>query len=137
MDLYPTHSCFDDAFEFINDAIMLSQEPLRTEHINSLILVHGICLLSNGAPYAHAWVERSGQCIFKGILEGEASYFAGEQKEFYDEHKVQETTKYTVIEAAKENKRTGHLGPWVQRYRELCKKKQHEQTKGQNSTAST
>jgi hypothetical protein len=118
-DIYPTQHCFDDAVDFI-EAIIKSKQAFDECF---LLIVHSICLMPDGTPYAHAWVEdpSTDTCIFKGIFKREEIYLQADRKEFYAEYKVQETTKYTVKQACIENMRTGIFGPWEEKYLVLTK----------------
>jgi len=109
--IYPTYECFNDALEFL------------LLHSGRLMLVHGICLYpDDGHKYAHAWVEQDGRfVIFAGIHLGKHKYFAALRAEYYTDAKVQEATKYTPREAAMENLRSGHYGPWLEKYKRLCR----------------
>ena len=114
-DILPTHTCFDDALDFIYEVI--KQHP---DNEKGLYLVHGI-VYADGKPSAHAWAEQDGKCIFAGILEGEKSYFAAEQKEYYRELKVKTTAKYSVKAAMRQNLITGNYGPWLPELKALCR----------------
>jgi hypothetical protein len=118
-DIYPTHRCFDDAIEFLEDIIKNKKELDESR----LLVVHSICLMPDGQPYAHAWVEdpKTNSCIFKGTLKRKALYFQADRQEFYEQYKVQETTKYTVKQACLENLRTNSYGPWLPKYIALTK----------------
>ena len=117
--IYPTHTCFDNALDFI--AAVLQENPDdRDVLVTELSLVHGICLAPDGQPYAHAWVEHGAHCIFAGILDGKQKYFAAFHDDYYAELGVQEVTRYTLQDALTHNRRTGHYGPWERRYRALC-----------------
>ena len=118
--IYPTHECFNDALEFLGE-LAKQQNPLL--HSGRLILVHGTCLHpKDGHEYAHAWVEQDEKfVIFAGIHNGKHKYFAASRAEYYNDAKVQETTKYTPRQAAQENLRSGHYGPWLDKYKRLCR----------------
>lgn len=112
--IYPTHSCFDDALEFIE---WVAKE-YKTEDLSFLTLVHGIAQGDGGALHAHGWVEDSGMnvAIYAGILRSEKVYFYTPIDEYYKAHRVQETTRYTLREALEHNLRTIHFGPWEPKY---------------------
>jgi hypothetical protein len=114
-DILPTHTCFDDALDFIYEVI--KQHP---DNEKGLYLVHGI-VYADGRPSAHAWVEDGDKVIFAGILEGEKSYFAAERKEYYRELKVKTTAKYSVKAAMRQNLITGNYGPWLPQLKALCR----------------
>jgi hypothetical protein len=113
--LFPTHSCFDDALDLID--AWVTDDPAE---YHRLILVHGICSMPGGEPYAHAWVEREDQCIFVGALNGQRQTMMVETVFFYLKFEVGETTRYTVAEAVAENARSNHYGPWKPEYIALC-----------------
>lgn len=116
-EIYPTHTCFDDALDLISDWVLSD----HAEHYH-LRLIHGICKMPDGRPYAHAWVERNGTCFFIGIVDGERCIVKATKDEFYTVYLVQETTAYTVLQALDENRKSNHYGPWKPEYRSLCKK---------------
>ena len=116
MMLLPTHTCFDDAIETLGEMFTASHNDYA-----DLRLVHGLVRLPNGKLSAHAWCEFEKNAktyvVFVAILNGERQHFVGEQGEYYAEIGVVETTRYTVEQAALENRRSGNLGPWLPRYR--------------------
>ncbi len=118
--IYPTRQCFTDALEFFDELAKEKNPILKMS--NYLFLVHAICLTPTGEPYSHAWVEQGHDTvIFKGILLGKPQYFATEKAGYYDEMRVtSDITRYTPMDAVKENLASGHFGPWIQRYRDLC-----------------
>lgn len=119
-NLYPTHTCFDDALDLI---VALVQSNPQLAYTAEIKLVHAVCKSPSGVEFAHAWVERwENMCYFAGIIAGERGYYGAPKSEFYTEYNVQETTKYTVKEAYLYNRSTGHYGPWKKRYQELCGK---------------
>jgi len=113
--LFPTHSCFDDAMDLI-EAWVTAEPP----EYHRLVLVHGICSMPDGEPYAHAWVERGDECFFMGVLNGQRQAMRAEKGVFYPKFEVGETTRYTVAEAIAENARSNHYGPWRPEYVALC-----------------
>lgn len=113
--IFPTHSCFDDALEML--PVLIEQDRRNRELLH---LVHAICLMPDGSHYAHAWVERENECLFFGIINGEKLLLVTNKDKFYQLYKVQETTRYTVREAAKENFNNNHYGPWKPEYYALC-----------------
>lgn len=118
----PTHHCFDDALDFIEELAKQRNPMVQGDRLK---VVHAICLAPDGHEYAHAWVEQDAKyVIFAGIMEGEKEWFAAEVGEYYAEHKVQETTKYTPKEALAENWKHETYGPWVERYKALCAPRQ-------------
>ena len=115
--IYPTHECFDDA---LTNLIHIMQRDGREIVLRGdLLIVHGI-IAPDGEDLAHAWLERDGKVvIFSGILKGDKTMFECDLSEYYKESVVKETTKYTLLQAFAEETRTGHYGPWVERYRAL------------------
>jgi hypothetical protein len=87
MNILPTHRCFDDTVEIIEEKIMKDNMQWYT-----LFVVHGICIFPDGRPYAHAWVEQGDTCIFKGITEpgGETVTIEVEKESFYAYYSVNE-----------------------------------------------
>lgn len=146
--IFPTHTCFDDALDYVTER--LKNDP---RCIEVLSVVHGICLIPVGTrkdePYAHAWVEERRQpgettLVWQGGIlrdmgpcedpacedapkahdhEGARVFYAVTYPEFADELRPQKFTRYSVREAARENARTNHFGPWLDEYLALCKPK--------------
>lgn len=131
MTILPTGTCFDDALDFISERV--KREP-RLALTGDLILVHGICLAPEGRragePFSHAWVEDSTtevnpplEIVWQGgVLDGQRIWYAMPRAEFESKLRPQKSTRYTMREAALENKRTNHFGPWVEEYSNLCKR---------------
>ncbi len=116
--IYPTHTAFDDALEII---IWLMQHGGR-EDVKSgrLLIVHAI-ICPYGLDISQAWIERDGKIvIFTGILRGEKVMINVDRDEYYINSKVRDVTRYTLFEAYAEELRTGHYGPWLEKYRVLC-----------------
>lgn len=122
MNIYPTHTCFDDALEMLCEAIKANPGAGESDE---LLLVHGICLTPFGQEYAHAWVESLGKLAwFMGILDGKRQQFAAKIPEYYNEMNVVKTTKYTPRQAWKENNKHVTFGPWIEKYQKLCRQKE-------------
>ena len=118
----PTGTCFTDALEFIEKAAAENPEVFATKRADRIRLVHGICLMPDGRPYSHAWVEELGQVWFSGTIEGVGKVYAETTREaFHHEFQVQEFTAYTMEETLRLNYESGHYGPWEQKYRVLCR----------------
>lgn len=123
--IYPTEKCFDDAIDFL-DTIMRANihQPEIAEHFR---LVHGILATEDEEEYSHAWVEFRTDgtiiVIYSGIYEGEHCYFTMPRKEYYFYFRVRDITLYTIAEMLEENRKYENYGPWITRYRELCKNK--------------
>lgn len=116
-DIKPTFQCFDDALELINERVL--EDPTT---IDTLTLVHGLAVGTDGTPYAHAWVEERDLCWDAGLVDGERIYYAVARKEFYPTRQIIGFTRYTVTEACRQNFESGHYGPWLPQYRAFCGK---------------
>jgi hypothetical protein len=94
-------------------------------------IVHGICLVPGGdnERFAHAWVERtyngSVEIIQAGLLEEYKMYFAIPLEVFVDVLRPQRMTRYTILEAAAENDKANHFGPWDPEYISLTREEAH------------
>lgn len=111
MNIYPTGTCFDDALDYLVEN-------------SEKYLVHGICR-KDGEDYSHAWCESDDEAIGFGLVEfkGEMTtcvYYA-DKDEYYKRFDVQEKTTYDYDQALTLNHFYGHYGPWIQKYRRLCK----------------
>jgi hypothetical protein len=117
--VYPTFSCFDDAMEFL-EALALQGCPKHK--LNQHRLVHAVCVAPDGAPFAHAWVEHRLQKLawLAGIIDGRRTVYGMKLGEFYELYKPKQLTRYTPLEASRENYRTGTMGPWREEYQALC-----------------
>lgn len=125
MTIFPTHHCFDDALDFITARVR--QDPAVAES-DTLTLVHGIARLPNpdgqlqpGERFAHAWVEEGNHVWAAGVLDGQRIYFRAERDEYYARLRVEQTTRYSILEAWAENRRTCSYGPWKLEYLALCR----------------
>lgn len=119
--MQPTGTCFDDALELI--AFFVEQDKRR---LHTLVLVHASCLKppgypNEGTPFAHAWLEEGDLVWSAGIIDEVKVQFSCDGEEFRRQLRVQEATRYTAFEAHLENVRTNHFGPWLAKYRSLCK----------------
>lgn len=116
----PTNTCFDDALDWIVFRLAADAGAL-----DKLVLAHGICLIpegpEEGRPFAHAWVEEGEEAWDFGILNGEKVAYAQPKEQHAQNLRVQQATRYTVREAAHENQRSGHYGPWREEYAALCR----------------
>jgi hypothetical protein len=116
--IYPTGTCFEDISQhFIRSC--LSDKSLL---IRDFYMVHGICLMLDGARYSHAWIEDRNEAIFSGRLDAKLQYFKEPIYQFNLRFRVQERTRYTFMEAMK-TARTHRDAPppWEDKYRRLCK----------------
>lgn len=120
----PTNDAFTDALEFLASYVEGDLGPVRDLAIT---LVHGICLgppnhlFRANEPYAHAWVEANDVCWQAGIFwDSIRLFYPTSREDFYEAWRPQETTHYTLKQAAEENENSGHFGPWLAQYRKLC-----------------
>jgi len=125
MTILPTHTCFDDALDYIGEVVKTDPDWA----IDRLTLVHAICLAPAGPtkdrPFAHAWVEeKRDDCttavIQSGLLEGDKIYYVWSPEQLAEVLRPQDVTRYTVEQAWRENERTCHYGPWKPDYAALC-----------------
>ena len=107
--IHPTHSCFDDAIERLQ------------ELGGAATLVHAICIGDDGTRYAHAWVEHDGQVWDSGKLaDGRRVTYAVALLEYDTARRVQQKWRYTILEMLRENRLHHTFGPWVPELRALC-----------------
>jgi hypothetical protein len=97
MTIEPTHTCFDDAIEYMALAFIEAPEWARER----LTLVHAICRIpdgsvSAGSRFAHAWVEDGDNVIQAGLIAGEKTYYAMPLAQHYALMRVERTTVYTM-----------------------------------------
>lgn len=120
MDIYPTHSCFDDCNENLIKLMKYEENARDLIRTGAVLVVHGI-IAPYGYDMAHGWLELKGQSvIFTGIFQGDRVMITAELASWYAESKIKLTKKYTIFEARLEELRTGHFGPWVPEIRRLC-----------------
>lgn len=123
--IYPTYTCFDDALQFLLD--LFAHNPQDQRHfMRTITLVHGICVDPEGKRYSHAWVEYSvrGECIFRGRVgspEAPPTYLRCEKQAFYQEHRVEVVTRYSMQAVRRETRLHGTSGPWKEAYQALCR----------------
>lgn len=122
-NIHPTHTCFDDALDMLQEAIKANPDSFTSDELK---LVHAICLNPKGEEYSHAWIESTNSHAvnivwFTGIYNGKRRQFAADPKEYYEEMKVKETTKYTPMQAWKMNEKFVTYGPWELKYQVLTK----------------
>jgi hypothetical protein len=119
--LCPTNSCFDDALSFLFQRM---NELRLDKHTDRLKLVHGTMLAPTGELISHAWVEEGGQYVWDhGKLHpqlDEKVVWGSELETYYQSMKVQDVTKYSILQVLEQNKKHLNFGPWEERYRELC-----------------
>ncbi len=95
MNLYPTHTCFDDALDLMCEILKTHPDAANTDEF---LLVHGICNPPSYQRFSHAWIETDhgkGVALFFGILDGKRQMLAESVAEYYKRLNVEETTKYT------------------------------------------
>jgi hypothetical protein len=120
LTIHPTHTCFTDAMEMIDQVIRDAPEELPRH-----TLVHAIAVLPGGELFAHAWVERftrtgSLEAWQRGIWQGHLVTFAVAATELAVSLKVQRQWRYTPAEALAQNLRSGMFGPWEPELQALC-----------------
>lgn len=123
MTLYPTHTCFDDAAEFL----LGRANELRLEKTsNRLKLVHGILRAPDGILLSHAWVEEDGEVAWDhGKLHPSCQEKVivrySNREDYYSKLAILECTRYSIEDAYSENKKYGTFGPWLDKYKVLCR----------------
>lgn len=119
--VYPTHTCFDDALDFI-EILIKAKVAVTESDLEKYRVVHAICEMPDtGELYAHGWVEDTKEhlCIWRAIIQGKSVWVRGEKSEFYTYFRVKEATVYTIREACEQNKLHNNYGPWKEEYRKL------------------
>lgn len=125
MTIFPTGTCFDDVLDHQAYLVQHDDATARRQHI-----VHGICRypvdhqITPGLRYAHAWVEDDSEdkVYASGLLEdGTKVWWGCDRFQWYVQYRVEEYTRYTLVHALLENWASNHFGPWIDRYRALCK----------------
>lgn len=120
--IYPTHRCFDDVTDSLNDLAADLAACVSAEEVSATLrlytVVHGILLAPDGKPYAHAWLERDGRVIQTGIYHGLVVRFSMSRAEFIECARVWDETRYTVDQTVALHQAHGP-GPWVPEYRAL------------------
>lgn len=121
LNIFPTHTCFDDALDYI-----VAQLKIHPGMEHTLTLVHGIaigtCGPHAGEAYAHGWVEQDGYCVEAGVFRDEKVWYAVKRSQYYRARKIQKSTRYSVEEAWRLNEKHLTYGPWEREYIELCGK---------------
>lgn len=119
--IMPTHSCFDDAIDFI--AWRVKEDPSARDR---LILVHAICLAPEGpkkdSPFAHAWVLAGDRAYQDGFIDGQRITYSCDAAALEQSLRIQAATRYTVDQAMEENRRSGTYGPWKPEYIALARR---------------
>ena len=136
MTILPTGQCFNDALEFAEALargdplclLDLDDVGFPDLDLHTLLLVHGIAHAVNptgnlrvGDPYAHAWLEQGDKVLHAGLWEGRRVYVVFARAGYYQRHRIEDATAYTLREACRHNAASGHYGPWEERYLKLCR----------------
>lgn len=121
--VYPTHTCFDDAIEFIE--IQIRENKIKDLEDKHYLLCHGIMNprennLEN-KEIAHAWVEHNNDVWFAGIYKGEKMWVCVDKREYYNESNILDVTCYNIKELYEFNTKFKTYGPWKTDYLNLCK----------------
>lgn len=121
-NIYPTHSCFDDAMEYIESRV--TEDPTLV-HDERLVMTHALIEILNGPHQgqigAHAWAEENGEYIQMGIYQGERVWVFRTPEEVAQTLRIVDATRYTLKEVHCENVRSGHFGPWKPEHIEHCR----------------
>ncbi len=120
--IYPTSTCFDDAFEIVLAIARVSRKRARRMRI-----VHALCLFDEKLA-AHAWVEEGTRCYFAGILKGQKEYFKLHRTAYYQQVHVQEVTRYPIWEIFQRQQAGAlvHTGPWEEKYKPYVRQGEDE-----------
>jgi hypothetical protein len=118
--IYPTHTCFDDAVEYIERRCRNQPEQARGY---GLMLVHAICTNPDtGERFAHAWVEEDARyVVFAGIINGERGFFRAYRNEYVRQLNPNPITRYNCRQLLVEYRKSGNCGPWKPEYKALVK----------------
>jgi hypothetical protein len=116
MILEPTHTCFDDALDFLEKLARANSPKLYDARWR---IVHALCQAPNGELYAHGWCECGDIAVFGAMVGGAHAYMECDRRSFYRLYRPQEMNRYTIREALLLNYRHFHYGPWEARYREF------------------
>jgi hypothetical protein len=120
--ILPTHTCFDDALDYIEARLRQGCPPGR------LFLIHAKATIPDGPDrgqvFAHAWAEEvkasSVVCIQQGFYNGQRITYEVDREEFYRELSPLTTYRYTLPEAWAQNRRHATYGPWEPELQVLC-----------------
>jgi hypothetical protein len=119
--ILPTNTCFDDTGDFLES---LARTGASASLVREFTVVHAICLSpDSGEPFVHAWVEHDAtDMIWQiGIMDGIRTPFAMVRPALYETLRLQRFTRYTPEQVLAETDRSGHYGPWLEEYKELCR----------------
>ena len=120
--ILPTHHCFDDTAEFINERAKTGDRAA----LLALRLVHGIIRFPDDQPgggtrAAHAWVEEGDAVYDFGLLDGERVVIHYTRAVFYERLRVEAPTVYTALQLVQHHDATGSSGPWRDDLRQLLR----------------
>lgn len=126
-DIYPTHTCFDDALDFI--ARMLKKGGQSPPDLaKKYRVVHGLyrvdqVLYCEKKVIAHAWVldREHNEAIQDGYLKEERVTYSIAIEEFRKLFNTIHETIYTLHEVAKLNAKHNNYGPWDRIYLKHCR----------------
>lgn len=115
--IYPTHRCFDDVTDYLNE---LAVGGATYEELNRYRVVHGIIAPDGEAPHVHAWLERDDGRVFQwGIYKGERIMFSVARDEYIAQANVIEFVSYSIRGCLAMDRVFGP-GPWKSKYRVMC-----------------
>lgn len=115
--LLPTHTCFDDAIEMIEQFLLKKRFPP-----DGLFLIHAIVAPDGMKDSSHAWVEdKNDTAFFIAILESRKVVVECSAAQYRKELHVKALTAYTMRETWELNKLHRTYGPWKQEYIALCR----------------
>jgi hypothetical protein len=112
-----TRRCFDDALDFI--AMVVQGVPDAETRANYRV-VHGLCKPTGREVVSHAWVEVSDAVVMGFLVNGKRMFLAVAADDFARLYQPFDTTRYSIAQAVAENDRSGHYGPWVERYDQVA-----------------
>lgn len=117
--LHPTGTCFEDVTMFFAKLCHENEHRLADPKFR---MVHGICLMENDRPYAHAWIEEGKNVWFSSILKDQKVFVQCPRKDFYKRFRVKDFTRYTFLELLELSKKVGNAPPpWEEKYLVLCR----------------
>lgn len=114
----PTGTCFEDCTLKFGELYRIHRDN------TTLFLVHGICLMEDGEPYSHAWIEWKGKAFQSAIRKstGEKVAICRLVEDFHKDMRVQECTRYTLPDLMGVLIKFGDIPPpWEPKYRRLTR----------------
>lgn len=126
MEVLPTHTCFDDAVEFLENLAR------RGEPFTHFRVVHAVLKIpkpevfigtADLGVYAHAWLRNptNNTVVFAGIYDNEKIYIEADRDEYYAKIEIVDSTEYDTFEVARLNEIHGTFGPWKEEYIKHCR----------------